>query len=98
MFVVKTTHSRSPKKFVDEQIKDMTSGTWIVLVETIDGERPFTVGYQDNTETVLVCKCSRGADATEARVTFEASFLIWMPMYVIIMSLVLELSDLFQIF
>jgi hypothetical protein len=74
VFVIKTAHSRSPKKFLDKQMKDMPGGTWIVLETTTDEERLFCVGYKYNKKNVLIFMCSRGAGSTEPGVPYEARF------------------------
>ena len=46
IFVVKTSHTRSPKKSLNEHMKDIPGDIWIVLEATIGDERLFTVGYK----------------------------------------------------
>ena len=72
VFVVKTAHSRSPKKFLDEQMKDMPGDKWIVLGATVDKERLLCVGYKYNKKNILIYMCSRGAGSTEPGIPYEA--------------------------
>ena len=74
MFVIKISHSRSLKKFLDNEMKDMPGGTWIVLEATIDDEIVFCVGYKYNKKNVLIFMCSRGSGSTDAGVSYEARF------------------------
>ena len=73
---VKTAHSRFPKSFLDEKMKDYPGGTWITMEGTteLEGQDLVAIGYKYNKKTVLSFVCTRGAGGTEAGKPYEATF------------------------
>ena len=61
-FAIKTAHSRTPKKFLEETMKDFLGGTWIVMEGRAEKDDvPLVcIGYKYNLK-VLVFISSKGA-------------------------------------
>ena len=74
--MVKTAHSRSPKKFLDETMKDFPGGTWITLEGRAqkEGIDLVCVGYKYNKKTVLTFVFTKGAGSTAPGESYEARF------------------------
>ena len=74
--LVKTAHSRSPKKFLDETMKDFPGGTWITLEGRAqkEGIDLVCVGYKYNKKTVLTFVFTKGAGSTAPGESYEARF------------------------
>ena len=74
--LVKTAHSRSPKKFLDETMKDFPGGTWITLEGRAQKEGIDLVcaGYKYNKKTVLTFVFTKGAGSTAPGESYEARF------------------------
>jgi hypothetical protein len=62
---IKTAHSRSPKLFVENTMKDWPGGTHMVMETTIEGEKLFCVGYKYSKRKCLVFLFNEGASHTE---------------------------------
>ena len=62
-FAIKMVHSRTPKKFLEETMKDFLGGTWIVMEGRPEKEDvPLVcVGYTYNLNKVLVFLLTKGA-------------------------------------
>ena len=75
-FVVKTGHGRSPKKFLEEKMKDMPGGTWIVLEgrASKEGVDLVTLGYKYNKKKVLTFVYTKGAGSSAPGKPYEARF------------------------
>ena len=72
-FVIKTAHSRSPKFWLEDKMKDMPGGTWIVL-EGKPEKDLICVGYKYNKKKVLTFVMTRGAGSTKAGEPYQARF------------------------
>ena len=74
--MVKTAHSRSPKKFLEDKMKDFPGGTWITLEATPEKEKIplICIGYKYNKKKVLTFVMSRGAGKTTDGEPYEARF------------------------
>ena len=72
--LVKTAHSRSQKKFLDETIKNFPCGTWITLEGRAQKEEInlVCVGYKYNKKTVLLVVLTKRADSTSPGEFYEA--------------------------
>ena len=66
--VVKTAHSRLPKKFLEHEMKYMPGGCWIILEGRTKKEEVdlVSIGYKYNRKKVLVFVCSKDAATTAA--------------------------------
>ena len=55
-FAIKTVHSRAPKIFLEETMKDFPGGTWIVMKGCAEKEDIplICIGYKNNLKKVLV--------------------------------------------
>ena len=75
--LVKTAHSRSPKKFLKETMKDFPGGTWITLEVRAQKEEidRFSVGYKYNKKTMLTFLFTKGSGSTAPGESYEARFL-----------------------
>ena len=75
-FIVKTLHSRTPKKFIEETVNDFPGGTWITLTGKTERECVdlVCIGFKYNKKTVLTFLCTRGAGRTTAGEPYEARF------------------------
>ena len=73
-FMVKTAHARSPKKFLDEKMKDMPGGTWITLEGHAEKEAVdlICIGYKYNKRVVMTFVLTKGAGATTKGKPYEA--------------------------
>ena len=74
--IIKTAHSRSLKKWLDQTMKDMPGGTWIVLEGTTEelNRKLVCIGYKYNKKTVLTFILTRGAGSSEPGDPYEARF------------------------
>ena len=74
--VIKTGHSRVPKKFLEEKMAHFPGGTWITLEGRAEQEGVdlVCIGYKYNKKKVLIFLCTRGAGSTEEGVPYEAKF------------------------
>ena len=74
--IIKTAHSRSPKKWLDQTMNDMPGGTWIVLEGTTEelNCKLVCIGYKYNKKTVLTFVLTRGAGSSEPGDPYEARF------------------------
>ena len=73
-FLVKTGHSKSPKKFLEEEMKDFPGGTWITLKATVEGVDLVSIGYKYNKKKVLTFVCTKGAGSSKHGVPYVAKF------------------------
>ena len=76
IFIVKTAHSRSPKKFLEETMADMPGGTWIVLEGRAEKEGVdlVSLGYKYNCKKVLTFVFTKGAGKTSPGKPYQARF------------------------
>ena len=74
--MIKNGHSRSPKKFLDNKMKEMPGGTWIVLKGRAEKEGVdlVSLGYKYNKKKVLTFVYSKGAGSSAAGKPYEARF------------------------
>ena len=75
-FIIKQGNARSPKKFLEETMKDFPGGIWIVL-EAEDGATGIDlvcIGYKYNKKKVLTFILSKGAGSTLEGEPYEARF------------------------
>ena len=74
--IVKTGHARSPKKYLEEKMKDWPGGTWITMEGTPvkEGVPLVCIGYKYNKKTVLTFMMTRGAGKTTDGEPYEARF------------------------
>ena len=75
-FIIKTAHSRSPKFWLEDKMKHMPGGTWIVLEGKPEKEdvELLCIGYKYNKKKVLTFVMTRGAGSTKAGEPYEARF------------------------
>ena len=75
-FVIKTAHSRSPKFWLEDKMKDMPGGTWIVLEgkPEKEGIDLICIGYKYNKKKVLTFVMTRGAGSIKAGEPYQARF------------------------
>ena len=75
IFIVKTAFSRSPKKWLDKEMKDYPGGTWIVLKGTTKKDVYLvSLGYKYNSRTVLTFVMTEGAGSTESGTPYQTRF------------------------
>lgn len=76
VFMVKTSHSRTPKKFLEENMKDFPGGTWVTLTGKTEheGVELVCIGYKYNKKSVLTFISTRGAGSTKEGEPYEARF------------------------
>ena len=72
---VKTAHSRCPKEFLENEMKDMPGGTWITMEGRAEKEEVdlVCVGYKYNKSKVLVFVTSKGAGSTAPGEPYEGN-------------------------
>ena len=75
-FSVKTAHARSPKKYLDENMKDYPEGTWITMEVRCnkDGVYLICIGYKYNKKEVLTFVLTKGAGVMTHGEAYEARF------------------------
>ena len=75
-FIIKTAHSRTPKKFLEEKMKGFPGGTWIVMEGFAESEGvPLVcIGYKYNVKKVLVFISTKGAGSTQPGQPYLAKF------------------------
>ena len=75
-FIIKTGHSRSPKAWLEEKMKDFPGGTWITLEATPVKENVplICIGYKYNKKKVLTFVMSKGAGKSTDGEPYEARF------------------------
>ena len=73
---VKTNHSRIPKKYLEDTMKDFPGGTWITLEGRAEKEEVdlVCIGYKYNKKKVLTFICTKGAGSTKGGEPYEAKF------------------------
>ena len=74
--VIKTAHSRSPKFWLDENMKDFPGGTWIVLEGELEKEGIdlICVGYEYNKKRVFTFLMTRGTGSIKAGDMYQVRF------------------------
>jgi len=71
--VIKTNHSRFPKKFIEEKMKDWPSGSHLVLEgRAVEGIDLIAIGYKYNSRKVLSFVCNKNHASTELTDYYEA--------------------------
>ena len=75
VFVTKTGHGRSPRRFFEEKMKDMPGGTWIVLEGRAKKESVdlVTLGYSTTRKQFLPL-LTKGAGSLAPGKPYEATF------------------------
>ena len=76
VMMIKTSHSRTPKKWLEKTMRNMPGGTWIVM-EGIDEKEDLPlicIGYKYNKKKTLVFLMTKGAGSTEKGEPYEARF------------------------
>ena len=76
IFNVNTAHSRSPKKYLDETMKDFPGGTWITLETRAEKEEVglISVGHKYNKKNVLTFVFTKGTGSTKSGKPYEVRF------------------------
>ena len=76
VFMIKTAHARSPKKWLEDKMKGMPGGTWIVLEGLAEQENVplVSIGYKYNKKNVLTFVMTRGAGSTAQGKPYYAKF------------------------
>ena len=74
--MVKTAYSRSPKKFLEETMKDFPGGTWITMVGKPEKEEVelICIGYKYNKKKVLTFVMTKGAGSTRPGEPYQARY------------------------
>ena len=74
VMMIKSSHSRTPKKWLESTMLDMPGGTWIVLEgRGAKGDVPLVcIGYKYNKKKTLVFLTTKGAGSTEKGDPYEA--------------------------
>ena len=73
--VVKTNHSRYPKKFLEKTMSKWPSGSYLNLTSTIDGVKLFATGYKYCNRKALMFLWTDGAGNTEPGSPYEATWI-----------------------
>ena len=76
VMMIKTSHSRTPKKWLERTMSDMPGGTWIVMEGQDEKENVplICIGYKYNKKKTLVFLTTRGAGSTTKGEPYEARF------------------------
>jgi len=75
IMMVKTAHSRSPKNWLEKDMKDIPGVTWIVMEgKTSEGVDLVCIGYKYNKKKVLTFFMKKGAGSTKAVKPYEAKY------------------------
>ena len=74
--IVKTAYSRSPKKFLEETMKDFPGGTWITMEGKPEKEEVelVCIGYKYNKKKVLTFVMTKGAGSTRPGEPYQARY------------------------
>ena len=73
-FMVKTAHSKLPKTYLEETMKDFPGGTWITMETEVDGVCLVCIGYKYNKKKVLTFVLTKGAGSSKPGEPYEARF------------------------
>ena len=73
-FMIKTGYSKTPKKYLEETMKDFPGGTWITLETEIDSVSLVCIGYKYNKRNILTFIFTKGAGSTAQGDPYEARF------------------------
>ena len=73
-FIIKNGYSKTPKKYLEETMKDFPGGTWITLESEIDNVSLVCIGFKYNKRNVLTFICTKGAGSTAKGDPYEARF------------------------
>ena len=73
-FMIKTAHSKSPKKFLEEQMASYPGGTWITMEAKVEGIDLVCIGYKYNKKKVLTFVLTKGAGSSKPGEPYEAKF------------------------
>jgi len=71
---VKTNTKHSPKRWIDNKMKDFPGGTWITLKGEYQDEELYFIGYKYNKRKILSFVFTSGAGTVEPGVPYEAKF------------------------
>jgi len=72
--MVKTGHTKSPKKCLEDKMKDCTGGTWIITRATVDEVDLVSIGYKYNKKKVSTFVMIKGAGSTRPGEPYIARF------------------------
>ena len=74
--VIKTAHARSPKKFLDDKMKEMPGEVWITLGGKCErtGVELICISYKYNSKKVLIFTTTLGAGSTKKGKRYLAKF------------------------
>ena len=71
---VKTSHSHSPKKWLEDKMETYPGGTWITLQGSFNGALLYCMGYKYNKRKVLTFVFTEGAGSIRGGDPYEARF------------------------
>ena len=71
---IKTYHSRYPKDFIEDKMKDWPGGSFLTLEATVDSVPLLAIGYKYNRRKVLFFVATRGSGTFEDGVPYEQKF------------------------
>ena len=73
-FFIKASFLRSPKEYLDETMKEVSSGTWIFLEATIGEPNLLYIDYNYKKKTVMTFIWSRGTGSMVVGNPYTAKF------------------------
>ena len=73
-FMIKNGYSKTPKKYLEETMKDYPGGTWITLETEIDSVALVCIGYKYNKKNVLTFIFTKSVGSTSQGDPYEARF------------------------
>jgi hypothetical protein len=72
--VVKTSHARYPKKFIEETMLDWPAGSHLVLGATVNGVELLAIGYKYNKRKVMCFLSTKSSGHTKPGKSYEAKW------------------------
>jgi hypothetical protein len=73
--VVKTNHSRFPKKFLEDTMSGWPGGSYMNMTATVDGVKLYATGYKYCNRKALMFLWTDGAGHTEPGLPYEATWI-----------------------